>query len=90
MANFGISVVSCLKETGWAPVGYFVCVWGEGGSPGIFSAACGSTGHVLQWSKTSSGVETANKKKKLMPGERQIENININTDQNNCLRQDAV
>lgn len=72
MANFGISGVSCLKETGWAPVGYFVC-GGRGGSTGIFSAASGTTGHVLQWRKTSSGVETANKKKNLMSGERQME-----------------
>ena len=89
MANFGISVVPCLKQTGWAPVGYFVC-GGRGGegSPGIFSAASGTTGHVLQWSQTSSGVETANKKKNFIPGERQIENINTN--QNNRLRQNAV
>jgi hypothetical protein len=29
MANFGISDVSCLKETGWAAVGYFVCACRE-------------------------------------------------------------
>jgi len=89
MANFGISGVSCLKETGWAPVGYFVCGGrGGGGSIEIFSAASGTTGHVLQRRKTSSGVETANKKKNLMSGERQMENINSN--QNKCLRQNTV
>jgi len=91
MANFGISDVSCLKGTGWVPVGYFVCACregGEGGSLGIFSAASGTTGYVLQWRKTSCDVETGNKKKNLMSGERQIENTKTNQD--NCLRQNAV
>jgi len=58
---------------------WLLCVCGGGGgSPGIFSAASGTTGRALQWSKTSSVVETANKKKNFMLGERQIENINTN------------
>jgi len=89
MANFGISDVSCLKETGWAPVGYFVCVCGgKGGSPGIFSAASGTTSYVLQWRKTSYDVETANKKEKIDVG--RTTDRNINTNQDNCLRQNAV
>jgi hypothetical protein len=60
----------------------------EGGSPGIFSAASGTTGYVLQWRETGCDVETANKKKNLVSGERRIENMNTNQDK--CLLQNAV
>jgi hypothetical protein len=47
-----------------------LCVWGGGGSPGIFSAASGTTSYVLQWRNTSYDVEAANKKENLMSDER--------------------